>query len=686
MSHSPRKFNSKGMDPSDILTYLLKNVVGVDIHPLAVLISRTNYLLALRDLLEHRRGSMIIPIYMADSLRLPSAKADVHHNVNVYEIQAEDGLTFSIPQRMAKQPWILDEITQRMYELAKSFEAEEQEEEGILGAFESAVAANWALKPEEAEVMVDNMRSLLKLVERKSNSIWTFILRNIYKPISLAQRKFNIVAGNPPWLAMRYMKDPEYQEFLKQSSKEYGLVDEKSTHLFTHMEMATLFFRRAADLFLEDGGTIAFVMPRSILVGSQHTGFLDFDQPPLDLVKIIDTEQVAPLFNVPSCVVIATKKKGKVPLYPVEREIFAGKLGRKNATLDEALASLSVSKDSYTPPLLELMEYIGTKKSDYHESFYQGATIVPRTLWFVKIVKHEALGIDPSKPYVETADGLLSKKPWDSVRNAGKVESDFLYGTLLSSDVVPFGHLDMRPVVLPLETRKGKLKLFSSHQEALNRGFSGLANFMATAEKEWKAKATPKSRKMTTSQRLNYRNLLTNQDPSKKYKVLYVSSATNMAACIVDQLSEILVTVGGTKIELKGFVAESKTYRYETSNKNEALYLCSVLNSGVVDQAIKPLQTRGLWGERDIHKRPLLLPFPRYDSSNSHHKELSRIAEKCVDISRKEIDRLRSYKSIGKIRSQIRDALGPELAKIDELVLKILQESRVKGTLHHFDC
>ncbi|MCK4442902.1 MAG: hypothetical protein KAW09_00045, partial [Thermoplasmata archaeon] len=151
-------------------------------------------------------------------------------------------------------------------------------------------------------------------------------------------------------------------------------------------------------------------------------------------------------------------------------------------------------------------------------------------------------------------------------------------------------------------------------------------------------------------------------------------------------LSEILVTVGGTKIELKGFVAESKTYRYETSNKNEALYLCSVLNSGVVDQAIKPLQTRGLWGERDIHKRPLLLPFPRYDSSNSHHKELSRIAEKCVDISRKEIDRLRSYKSIGKIRSQIRDALGPELAKIDELVLKILQESRVKGTLHHFDC
>jgi SAM-dependent methyltransferase len=57
---------------SELLESILRNVVGFDLNPLAVLTARVNYLLAIADLLEYRRGDITIPIYLADSVRTPT--------------------------------------------------------------------------------------------------------------------------------------------------------------------------------------------------------------------------------------------------------------------------------------------------------------------------------------------------------------------------------------------------------------------------------------------------------------------------------------------------------------------------------------------------------------------------------------------------------------------------------------
>lgn len=57
-------------EPESILDFLLDNVVGVDINPLAVVIARANYIVALRELLKLGRR-IIIPIYVADSVKIP---------------------------------------------------------------------------------------------------------------------------------------------------------------------------------------------------------------------------------------------------------------------------------------------------------------------------------------------------------------------------------------------------------------------------------------------------------------------------------------------------------------------------------------------------------------------------------------------------------------------------------------
>ena len=63
--------------------YILENVVGYDLNPLAVLTARTNYLLAIADLIQHSRlGSIEIPIYLADSIMIET-KAEITEKYSV---------------------------------------------------------------------------------------------------------------------------------------------------------------------------------------------------------------------------------------------------------------------------------------------------------------------------------------------------------------------------------------------------------------------------------------------------------------------------------------------------------------------------------------------------------------------------------------------------------------------------
>lgn len=61
-------------DSTETLRHILGSVYGADVHPLAVIIAKTNYILALGDLLKRRKGIVSIPIYLANTIRLPALK------------------------------------------------------------------------------------------------------------------------------------------------------------------------------------------------------------------------------------------------------------------------------------------------------------------------------------------------------------------------------------------------------------------------------------------------------------------------------------------------------------------------------------------------------------------------------------------------------------------------------------
>ncbi|MFN3804955.1 MAG: Eco57I restriction-modification methylase domain-containing protein [Pyrobaculum sp.] len=661
----------KDMKEGEILNFIVNNIVGVDINPLAAIIARANYLIALGDLLQ-RRQHITIPVYIADSIRPPKVSFGITP-IRVYKIDV-NGHTIEIPESVVRNSAVLGRVLKALKDAVSAYrkalsemrEAEELKNRKDLRRYAFEVFKREAprqLSEDELEVLRGTLGTILTLIDKGLDSIWIFILNNIYAPIVLKESKFDIIVGNPPWIVMRSIENENYQDFIKQQVLEYGLLDSEQTHLFTHMEVATLFFARCSDLYLRDGGVTAFVMPRSVLTGAfHHVKFRQFKKPEMRLVKILDLEDVTPLFNVPSCALIAAK--GGKTEYPIPARKYAGKLPEKNAKLTEAEKYLAVSDYMYSPP------EIPTKHSPYHNRIKEGASIVPRSFWFIDFDVHKQLGIDLSKPSVKSAEHALRRADdrWKGIELKGNVEANFIYATLLGEDIVPFGYTKLRPVVLPIEPTSRGYKLLDVN-DLKGRGFTSTAKWLEEAQKYWQTRATARSLKNypRVISWLDYMGKLSTQNPNKRYVTLYNASGKNLAACVVDRQSLPNFPNG---ISPQGFVAESKSYYYETDDEMEAHYLCAIVNSDAINDAIKSIQS-----ERDIQRRPFMLPIPEYDRNNPAHRRLAELSKQCHA-------KVTSLKLTGgNLRKKIREALKKELDEINQLVSQLIGNKDDPATL-----
>src|SRR2546425_12417277 len=102
---------------------------------------------------------------------------------------------------------------------------------------------------------------------------------------------------------------------------------------------------------------------------------------------------------------------------------------------------------------------VGPPRSPYYPLVLQGATLVPRSLWFVEPPPNQPVNL--KTPFLRTGKSIKAgaKKPWKKLELKGKVEREFLFGSALSEDLLPFVIRRLRLVVLPLLERQGRLLL-----------------------------------------------------------------------------------------------------------------------------------------------------------------------------------------------------------------------------------
>ncbi|MDW8015383.1 MAG: N-6 DNA methylase [Bacteroidia bacterium] len=664
-----RLLAQKGWSGEQLVRYVRQGIAGMDIHPLAVAIARINLFLALRPHLPQGGlpEPLHLPVYLADALRLPpreDSAEPVLFPIELEKLAEKKGLTppasvggFQLP------PHYSEHFTQLIEGLLHYSQSRLPDADARQG-FQRFLTQK-GVPPEDQSWWLQNLRLMRWLLSPPpTDSIWAFLMRNAIMPTYFSRKKFAFVVGNPPWIAYRYLRTREYQKEVNRLLKEYGLMPERSAHLKTQLEVATLFFAVGFHRYLREGGCIGFVMPRSVLTGAKHHQPFQLRYLP-HIRKILDYERVNPLFGVPSCALIADKSDTTMEKTPVLKVL--GELSKRELPLEAALQEITIQNSFWRPPHSSEIA-----SPYYYRRMRVGATIYPRTFWFVRPQEHAAV-----IGSVETDPRILpqAKAPWKDLSLKGRVEREFLYATLLSDDLLPFGWRAFSLIVLPLY--QGKLL---SSNEALMEGFPNLAIWMREVENYWE-----KYRKTSDYDLipyLNWQNKLLAQNLSAPYRVLYNTSGTHLAAVVLEGRVLANLTLHGWKVQ--GFIADTKTYYYETDSLEEAHYLCAILNAPSVDTAIKPYQTKGSFGaqrgggERDIHRRPFeVVPIPRYDRADPHHRRLAELSQAAHERVAAFLANTRPEKlpqSIGNLRSRIREHLQDILSRVEAACAAVLAE------------
>lgn len=684
----------------EALRKIVKNVVGFDIDALAVLTARANYLIALAaaGLLEYKGGEEIeIPIYLANSMviaegskesrfvALPGRESRLAH---VLRISTAVG-TLDLPYSLLET----GKLVSFLEDIGRCLERGESPESSCV----RETVSKYLPLEEERAVALEFYGKLLDLKRESLDDVWVPLIKSYLVP-SAYRNSFNYVVGNPPWLAYRYISDPGYQSLIKGLIKDtYSLVLDEN--LMTHMEMATLFFVRSSDLYLVDGGLIGFVMPRAIFSADQHDAFRrgNYERVELKLLKVVDCERVEPLFYVPACVIIA--KRGGKTKYPVEALVIEGRLPEdkhKVMPLSEAKGSLTISRKELHLNVVgsrSFLDYrqlrIVASKSYYYDRFYQGATIVPQPCWFVDVVDSS----HPSLIVAQTSRRAEVRGKVEVSIGPLPVEREFIYGVLTSAEVVPFGHLPPNVAVLPIAP-VGRRYTVIDKGAALRHGYKHLARWLEEAERVWNRVRKRKEGRFTIYEWLDYQGKLTSHDPRAKYRVVYLTSGSHLAAAVVNVGPYRL---GG--LELKDIIVGHTLYTFHTDSEEEAYYLVAVLNSTTLDELIKPMQAKGEFGERHIVKKPLEFPIPKYNPSSPLHRRLSELGRAASERVRQALPgvlaelgydrKLRERGTlvpteVARLRDKVREVVRNLLNEIDPLALELLSSTLRISTLDKY--
>ena len=216
--HAVRRFlaaaDAAGIGNREALNRCTCQVLGIDVHPVAVQIARVTYLLALGEERLQDRPHLAIPVYLGDSLQWNTRGFLAERDVLI-EVP-EGGPILEFPFAVARDPGLFDAVISRMLALS--------EEEASTEALEAWLRRQHALDDHAIGVLTRTYSDLRDLRSQGRNHIWGFVARNLVRPVWLSQEgeRADVIVGNPPWLAWRYMS-PQVQEAFRYACQERGI-------------------------------------------------------------------------------------------------------------------------------------------------------------------------------------------------------------------------------------------------------------------------------------------------------------------------------------------------------------------------------------------------------------------------------------------------------------------------------
>jgi len=666
----------------DLLNAILNNVVGFDLNPLAVLTARVNYLLAIADLLEHRRGDITIPVYLADSVRTPAIGERLEAQ-DSYEFPTAVG-TFRIPEVLCRR-----EVFDRFCDML---------EEGVRSGINVEVFLN-RLKKELSSVKLERgdiekvkevYERIYDLHEQGMNGLWARLLKNNFAPLTVGQ--FDYVVGNPPWVNWEHLPDEYRRSIAPLWVNNYQLFPHKGFDAIlgkSKDDISILMTYVVADKLLKSGGKLGFVITQSVFkTAGGGRGFRRFRIPksdgsvvPLRVLHVDDMVSLQPFEGASNRTAVMVLEKGKQTSYPVPYTLWRKVRGARftyDSTLEEVTKATvrlnfvaePVDPGDLTSPWLTarrkaikaIRKVLG--KSDYeaHEGVNTGGA---NAVYWVDIV-------------YKRPDGLVVVR---NITEGGRVkvqevtetiEPDLLYLLLRGRDVQRWV---AEPSAYILVTHLPGMGLNAISEKEMQTQYPRTYGYLKHFEKVLRERAAFK-RYFTRKDRYNK---VVETGPF--YSMFDVGTYT-FAPCKVvwTRLAKIEAAVVGL-YENKPIVPQETITLVECSNANEAHYICSLVNSSPFQFAAISYSQEGGKSMGSMHILDNIR-IPRFDPKDDLHRRLAKLSEKAHEVAREgdekrlreieeEIDRVAgkiwglSEDELEEIRENLEELSG-ELEQIEE--------------------
>ena len=619
--------HSGSLSRTETLKKLQENVVGIDIHPVAVQLAKATWVMAAADTIRAARtegtGAVSAPIYLGDSmqLRYDTGTLSASQSIELETHETLPGHTapiiFSIPRDLARRQADIDRL---ISEMATAID-EGRNAEHVADAYEMSDACRQSIKAVAA------LMAELHAADR--NHVWPYYIRNMIRPAVIAEEKVDRIIGNPPWLTYGHSADIIRTELREMSEQRYQIW--AGGKLAPHQDIATLFYTRCAELYGRPGTQIGMVMPHSALRAGQHLKWRsgnykrkgERNAPSIGLnLKVHepwDLDKVVPdFFPMPASVVFAEYigvGQGTA-LAPATVQVWRGDWQKDYA---------GVSRKSEA-----LHHDDGKFKSPYAELSSQGPTIVDRRLFFVETVPNLAM-----LPAANTTNVRPRQNSQDNYKYEGQlhqlegvVSDDHLFDVYLGECIAPYLVLDSLKVTLPVHRSTMTMPLNHDNCEDDDHDACRLdvPDLHSTMQRRWN-NAAEMFREAHKNQaikdlysNLNHLNKLTSQLEYLQgaivgdgtVRVAYTTHGAPTAAIVRDEHA----------------VIDHKAFQTVCQTEQEAHFVNAILNSNELASQAKPFCPTN-WAKkiRAFHKHGWKLPIPRYDANEPLHVRLSELGK-----------------------------------------------------------
>ncbi|PVU69574.1 SAM-dependent methyltransferase, partial [Sulfolobales archaeon SCGC AB-777_K20] len=620
--------------------YILENVVGYDLNPLAVLTARTNYLLAIADLLQYVHGSIEIPIYLADSIMVET-RSEITGRVYLLRTAAGE---FRVPIDVAKDSNLLKKI---LDEARMCLEIK-----CIPSDFEQRLKL-YKLDPNDIKILLELYNKLLDLEMQGKDSVWISVLRNAFAP--MLQKKFDFVVGNPPWVNWENLPE-QYREVSKDLWTNYDLAKIKGKTGLGKVkrDLAMLFLVRSFDRYLKEGGKLGFLITFTVFKTQAGAGFRGFLARNTkihvihDLVTLmpfedatnrtgaIVVEKVCELEKIKSGECRAISEVRMANMSGIKHLVWVGKQIDPDAPLEEVLKTTRryeivmvplMPNDPASPWMQVTPNIVNAIRKvisggQYYEA-YEGVNTALNQVYFIKVI-----GRAPDGTLIVTNPPESGQKKKVKQVEA-KVEPDLVYPLIRGEDVKKwYVEFKDRYVILPLDSEGNSLSptiMRSKYPNAYSYFYQFFNDLISRGAEPYKSKLKPyKNLPLEKAEKLAppFYWVFNASQSLAPYKVVWKEVSARMAVggfhvAVVEPLQDKYL--GENTV-----VPDHTVVFIPVGDRDEAYYLAGILNSTIITFALQYAVVESL---SDLN-------IPRFDPNNDFHRRITELSRRAHEVAK----------------------------------------------------